>query len=250
MPRKQSTLWGLLTVTIIGFVSFISACAAFEDPSEKATQNAQSTQLWTLVHGIETQASTVEALRQTADSAVVVQTQWANATLQVGALRATNQALLRNPAPTANINLPPTVPGGGSAPVGSAPSPVPGSQYMQGTTSTEQDENGCAVGIQNTFTQEVQEVYFITRILDLTPGITFGLRIRNAGQVVMTDPNFWVSDDAYDDICVWYLIDRETIAFEAGTYTVELLVNNVARARTTFVVTGDATPDADTMSDG
>lgn len=237
---RRQVMWGSLIIILVGF---ISACAAFEDPSKKATENAQNTALWTRVYALETQESTIVALRQTADGSVIMQTQWADATVQVGALRATNSALLRNPSPptVATPNLPPTAIGGG-APAGPQPTEIPSlaTRYSQATTSTDQDEDGCAVNITTSFEAETTElIYFIVRVSGVVPGTTYGLRVSSFGQVVAVDPNFWTSDQAYADTCVWYGIDRDTMEFEAGTYSAELLANGVVAARTTFVITGE-----------
>ncbi len=236
---QRSVMWGMLVIVLIGI---ISACAAFEDPSQKATENAQNTALWTRVYSLETQEATVVALRQTADGSVIMQTQWADATMQVGALRATNAALLRNPTPAATPNIPPTALDGG-VPAGPQPTtavPALASRYGQATTSTDQDEDGCALNITTSFEVENTElIYFVVRVTDVTPGTAYGLRVSSFGQVVAVDPTFWTSEQAYDDTCVWYGIDRETMDFEPGSYSAELLANGVVAARTTFTLIGE-----------
>ena len=105
-----------ISLMILG-LWLLAACAAFEDPSKKATQNAQNTALWTRVYGLETRESTVEALRQTADSANRLATDLANSNAQLQAERVTNQALLRNPSAVGQGGgqfSTPTVTGGGA----------------------------------------------------------------------------------------------------------------------------------------
>ncbi|MCB9436020.1 MAG: hypothetical protein H6673_03390 [Anaerolineales bacterium] len=252
MQTKRAIIWALL------FTLLISACAAFEDPSKRATQNAQNTALWTRVHALETQESTMIALRQTADNAVIYQTQWAEATLQVGILRATNNALSRNPGVASSgsgntgnsggsvfSTTAPTVPS-----ITPQPTPDTGTRYSQTTTSISKDEDtGCAVGVQNTFDANTDVIYFIVRALNVTPGTTFGLRVLSQNEQISNDPEFWTSDVIYDDTCIWYGIDRDTMPFVPGTYTAELVANGIVRVRTTFVINAGTGSDAGSEDD-
>lgn len=227
----------ILTVTIL-----LSSCAAFEDPSKKATQNAQSTALWTRVYDLETQQATIVALRLTADSANNMATQLANANSQINILRATGAAQEIRPANTPGLL--PTPIGGGSA-AGVIPSPSPststGTSYVQTTVATTIDNNGCPTQSQNTFTTSTNMIYFVTRALGVTPGISFSLRVTLSNQVIATDPNFWVSDQIYEDTCIWYGLDRDNFPFSPGMYTVEFLANNVTVAQAIFVIADDTT---------
>lgn len=233
MQTKQSLIWVLL------FTLLISACAAFEDPSKRATQNAQNTALWTRVHALETQESTLIALRQTADNAVIYQTQWAEATLQVGILRATNNALSRPGAATLSSGSDTVFsqPGASIPAITPQPTPDSGTRYSQTTTSISKDnDTGCAIGVQNTFDSNTDVIYFIVRALNVMPGTTFGLRVLSQNEQVANDPEFWTSDAIYEDTCIWYGIDRDTMPFVPGTYTAELLANGIVRVRTTFII--------------
>lgn len=244
MQVKHVTLWGLF----IGiFLALLSSCAAFEDPSKRATENAQSTALWTRVYDLETQQATIAALRLTAESANNMATQLANANGQINMLRATTAAQPR-PLGTTVPGIPTAI--GGGVPAGAFPSPSPlpssGTTYAQTTTATGTDSDGCATQAQNIFTPDSEAIYFVTRALNLLPGTTFSLRITTNGRIVAADPNFWTSDTSYDDTCIWYNIDQETLPFVAGTYAVELLANNIVATSATFVIAGGETAPAAT----
>lgn len=255
--RLQSRFVILLGVSVfIIFTILLSSCAAFEDPSKRATENAEITALWSEVDAINTQAPTVQAMRQTAENANLFATQLAQANADLAAARSTNVALQNNPGaaiistiPPSNANGQPTALGGG-VPAGQGPSPVPAAQFVQTTTTTGTNDDGCSIDNQNVFTTDTSILYFVTTALNLSSNTSFTLQITTSGQVLMTDQDFWISDDEYNNICVWYGIDQDTIAFNPGTYTVQLLVNNVISADATFVISpsGDTTGE-DQMDD-
>lgn len=289
-------LWLFCSILVI---TVLSACAAFEDPSQRATENAQNTALWTMVYDFQTQMPSMEAMAATADAAILLSTQLAEADSQNRNLRATNSALLANPpqgnsgfaaAPTAvgggqPAGAVPTsafssasqagVPGGNNATPFSTTTTVPaastsnstgavagvtssGARFARSVTSTGRTEDGCAQGIQNTFSQTIESIYFTSEVRDIVQGVQFSLRIKqqdpnSSERTVASDPNFWVSDAEYDETCVWYNIDRSTMTFNVGTYTVEFLANGEVGAAATFVITAASnsapSSDADDMQD-
>lgn len=271
---KVSSYLGLITLVIITML-LVSACAAFEDPAQRATENAQNTAMWTMVYGFQTEMPTMEALALTADSAVFLSTQVAAANAQNEYLRATNAALLSGGVgqPAATAFIPPTAIGGGqvsgafptaSTNTGSDPilltpnatpavggSTLPGStRFAQAVMAAAIDDDGCASGISNSFTASATAVYFVVTALDLQPGIEFTLRVTGSGgTIVASDPGFWTSNDVYDQTCIWYNIDRSTMDFFAGTYSAELLANDQSVATATFVITGSDTGATDEISD-
>ena len=278
--RKSVAIFSLFCALVV--ISTISACAAFEDPSQRATENAQSTALWTLVYDFQTQKPTLEAIAQTADGAAFFATRLAQINDENNNLRATNAALLANPASSGGV---PTAIGGGqpagsiptsnvfSSSAGSVPTqvvrtstPIPantsntnvsgvtssGVRFSGSLTGTDIDDFGCVTGIQNTFAQSVESVYFATTALNVTQGVAFSLRIKDAsdGRTVASDPNFWVADDVYDETCIWYNIDRSTMVFNQGTYTIELLADGEVGASVTFLIAAAAatTPTTETTN--
>ena len=87
---------------------------------------------------------------------------------------------------------------------------------------------------------------------NVLPNIRYSLQILKDGRVENLDQNFWISDDTYDDTCIWYQIDRLNIAFEEGTYSVHLLADDNDVIETTVFLdsTGSANTDDDMMDDG
>lgn len=255
--RLQSHFIVLLGVsTFILFAILLSSCSAFEDPSKRATENAEITALWDQVNAINTNAPMVEEMQMTANGANALATQLAQSQSDLAAARSTNIALQNNTGGVAVGTLPssnglPSTAIGGGAPAGPGPSSVPSAQFVQTTTSTGTNEDGCAVDTQNVFSIDDSILYFITTALNLPTNTSFGLRITSAGQTLMTDEDFWISDADYDSICVWYGIDQDTIVFSPGTYTVQLLANNTVSAEATFIISAPnpSTDGEDQMDD-
>ncbi|PJF43488.1 MAG: hypothetical protein CUN55_08865, partial [Phototrophicales bacterium] len=224
---KITSFLSLISILIIGIL-LISACAAFEDPAKRATENAQNTALWTMVYGFQTEMPTMQALALTADSAVFLATQIAQANTQNEFLRATNAALLSGSGGSVNssFNQPTAIGGGqpagpvpttntsGDAPIlltpnvstsGSVPTLAGGTRFTQPVTAVAINDDGCASGISNTFTTASSSIYFVTTALDLQAGIRFTLRVtQSGGTIVATDEGFWTSDDFYEQTCIWY----------------------------------------------
>jgi hypothetical protein len=290
--RKTAILFWLFCSILL--ITVLAACAAFEDPSQRATENAQNTALWTMVYDFQTQKPSIEAMEQTANAAVVMSTQLANTSNENQNLRATNSALIAAGARQPGNNTfgsNPTAVGGGQ-PAGAVPTssvsqsgapggtvfstatPMPasgsnpgagssagsttvtgittsGARFTRSVTSTGRTEDGCAQGIQNTFSQNAESIFFTSEVRDITPGIAFSLRVNiqdegSSSRTVGSDPNFWIADTDYDETCVWYNIDRATMIFNPGTYTVEFLADGEVGARATFVITAASNAPAAT----
>lgn len=276
--RKPVFLFSLFCSVLI--ITVLSACAAFEDPSQRATENAQNTALWTMVYDFQTQKPSMEAMARTADSALLMSTQLAEANNTNQNLRATNSALLAGNSSGLTGGAAPTAIGGGqpagavptssvgqsslgstpfvtatsipssNAAAGSTSNNLPsgvtssGVRFSRSVTSTARTDDGCAEGIQNTFSQTVESIFFTSEVMDIVPGTTFSLRVKQQNDVsgertVASDPEFWVADAEYDETCVWYNIDRSTMIFNPGTYTAEFLANGELGAAATFVISAD-----------
>jgi hypothetical protein len=255
--QLQSRFVILLGVSFfIMFAILLSSCAAFEDPSKRATENAEITALWSQVNEINTNAPVMQEMMLTADGADAIAAQLAQAELDLAAARSTNIALQNNSSGVVVGTLPAsngfsgTTVGGGS-PAGAGPSAIPSVQFIQTTTTSGTNDDGCAIDTQNVYTLNDPILYFVATALNLPADTNFTLRITNAGQIVMTDEDFWISDTQYDSICVWYGIDQDTITFNPGTYTIQLLANNVVGAEATFIISAptDTTGAEDQMDD-
>lgn len=227
---------------LLGLV--ISSCAAFEDPSKRATQNAESTMMSSTISAVDTQIETVVALQATADSAVLLEAQLTQVAGERDALQLTVSASgqvttgITVGQPNSNVGSTPSALDGG-APAGNLPSPSPPStqtQYINGQTASQLTADYCAAAPQTTFSTTSDVIYFVVTARNLQPNVAFSLRISQEGQIRNLDTNFWVSDGVYDNTCIYYGIDSNNIPFEAGSYTVELLADTQSIAQTNFTI--------------
>lgn len=222
----------------------VTSCAAFEDPSQRATENAENTALARTIAVVDVQIETMVALQATADSAALLSSQVTQIAGERDALRAT----LNIGVPGANSGgfSPTSAPAPGStpsaldggAPAGPLPSPTTASgvQYVQATTSTTLLDNSCAANPQEMFRSDTEVIYFVVTVENLSAGTSFSLRISEEGQIRNLDTNFWTSDGFYDRTCIWYGIDSANIPFEPGNFTAELLADNRSVAQTSFTI--------------
>lgn len=246
MLRNRTPLLPLCFTLFLLTSLLVGGCAAFEDPSQRATQNAENTALAETVSSVDQQQETLSALRATADSAVLLESQITQVAAERNALQATltvigssggpapAQATNPNPGPA---STPSTLDGG--APAGPGPSSTPsnaGPQYTNSQMASALTDDFCAANNQANFEMGAETIYFVTVAQNISQGTRYSLRISEEGQIRNLDTNFWTSDDNYERTCIYYGIDENNIPFEPGTYTVELLVNDQTVAQATFTI--------------
>lgn len=249
---KRVAIWSSLLVVM----GFLTACAAFEDPSKKATQNAESTALWATVGVAQNQNETIVALIATADNASLLAQQATQVSAERDQLRATVNAIANNPVSSGLPNVPfgstpPALDGG--VPAGPQPtSQTSGSTnnstgtYVTATTASTLTADFCAADSLTTFPADSPVIYFVTVARNVLSGVEFTIRVPSNGSVINQDTAFWTSDAVYPETCVYYALDNANIPnWAAGTYTVELLANNQSVSQVTFQILGAT----DTMQD-
>ena len=238
--RPQYLLFGIISLIML---SILSSCAAFEDPSKKATANAEDTAIAATISVVEFQNETMVALRQTADAGVALSQQMT---------QSAGNSVNTNPNNNTNSNLSvtniPAVDGG--VPQGNLPTPsrVPPpatstpatANYSYATITDELDDAFCDLNDVDTFDlATVDTIYFVVYVQQLKPGVNFSLRIENlSGGLAATDPNFWTSDAIYDSTCIYYGIDAETMggSFNAGSYKAILQANGAEAGSDEFYI--------------
>lgn len=272
---KTAALFWLFSFLLL--VTVLTACAAFEDPSQRATENAQNTEIWERLYDFQEQMPTMEAMAQTADAAVSFSTQLAQANSLNQNYRSTITFLESNPNAARSGSQPTAIGGGqpsgafptqstsGSNPSGSFPTQSTtravagsggngssttvasdvttsqGTRFTRSVTGTGRDSDNCATNLQNTFSSSASSIIYSSTVMDVLSGTAFSLRVLSGDRVIGSDPDFWVADGNYDETCIWYEIDRQTMSFTAGTYTVQLLADDEIGATATFVLTGETT---------
>jgi hypothetical protein len=226
--------WGVLLAIFV-----LTACGPgelFEDSSEKATREAQNEIYSQTIVYVETQVTTLEALKSTAESASV----WATQIVQLGAQ---NQALLAT-LEAASLGISsssqPQPPAG--QPAGQTPIPAnsalfpqtgnvqqPASTttvYTNATTSTAvNDDDGCASDSVTDFDTAEDQVYMVVTAQNLDAGITYYVRWSHANQI-FSESVTWTSDAFYPQLCIWFYMEAEG-RFPTGAWTVELVANEL-----------------------
>ena len=280
MP-KTAVLTGIFVILLLATV--LTACAAFEDPSQRATENAQNTEIWDRLYDFQEQMPTVEAMAQTADSAVFLATQLAQANSLNQSYRSTLTFMESN-AGSFGSGAAPTAIGGGQS-SGSFPTQVPntssnsvpptqiaasssigentgsstgqtnqttasGTRFTRSVTGSSRGDDNCAATLQNTFSTSASSIIFSSNVFGVVQGTAFGLRILSEDRVIASDPDFWIADDNYDDTCIWYEIDRNNMAFNPGTYIAQLTADNEVGATATFVITGTTASSSSSSTGG
>jgi hypothetical protein len=222
---------------------FIGGCAAFEDPSQRATENAESTIVAKTISAVDIQVETVNALKLTADGAAQLTSNLTAAFVERGHLQETIDVMRGvNPGITVGGSTPvplfagsPTALDGGPA-AGQGPSPSPGSQaiYTNPVTTTQVDANFCAIQSETSFTMDTELIYFVVTVQNLPQNVSFSMRVNRDGEPTPLDEdvNFWVSDGHYDRTCIYYGLDSNNFPFVAGSYRVTLLANGEGVATT------------------
>lgn len=93
------------------------------------------------------------------------------------------------------------------------------------TTATGVDNNGCAVGSTTQFSTNAQEIYIVTRAVNI-PGnsVTFEARWFRDGQAI--GPVYsYTPNQPTDSLCIWFFVDQTDFTFEPGSYSVVLTIN-------------------------
>jgi hypothetical protein len=81
----------------------------------------------------------------------------------------------------------------------------------------------CALNPTNTFTTDTAEIYIVARGVNIPPGTNIAARFSISGQEIRHDftPDFTIENN-----CVWFFIDQNDLPFTAGTWSVQLELNN------------------------
>lgn len=256
--RQQTWFLGIVALIMAGI---LSSCAAFEDPSKRATANAEDTAVAATLSVVEFQNETMVALRATADAGVVLSqqmTQSANNPVSTSVSNTntnTGDSVFGTAAPAVDGGNPiGTVPTSTFTPSAIIATPTTDTSGTNGTTTTvysratiasSLDDAYCALNNVDTFDlTSVDTVYFVVYVQNLQPGVSFSLRIENlAGGLAAVDQNFWTSDDEYASTCVYYGIDAQTMggAFTAGSFDAILQANGQNVINAEFYVMDGAT---------
>lgn len=221
----------ILVIAAILVMALLAASELyFESPASRAEQYTIAQRTLSVVG---TQVVQMDAIQLTVEAAAPMQTQYAVAIQEQDALLATQDALLNaRPAPITN-NGDTVVEASFSVQANSTPQPTiqVNGQYSA-VVSTGIDSDGCALGQQDTFTisgaDDPTEIYFVANARNVQAGSRFQSRwYPNADEMSNYTSVTWTADADYPQTCIYFWINSSDIAYQSGTWTVELLENGV-----------------------
>lgn len=129
---------------------------------------------------------------------------------------------------------PQVTPLGAGAPIGTptldpsllvdvTPTPASGARLVSPVLTTGVDGNDCALNSTTAFTTTTPEIYIVATAQEFPAGTVMTARWSREGTVLGSyDIPF---NFAIPNACVWAFIDQSDFAFDAGNWTVELLIN-------------------------
>jgi hypothetical protein len=205
---------------------------------------------------VETHAATLVALQATADGASAMGTQVVQLGAQNRSLQGTIDAAYAGISPQQTLIPQPAAvqpgqtlqPNAGTTPLfpdSNPPTPTPGisASFVQATTATTvNDVNGCAEDSVTRFETTEDQIYMVTVARNVQPGTTFYTRwLRQGGTSFETVS--WTPDESFDEVCIWFFIEPADLSFEAGSWSVELVVDGLAAVTRNFQI-GDLATEA------
>lgn len=244
--------WGGL---LAGVVFALAACGpggVFEDSSARATRESQDNLYLATVQSVQTQASTIEALRATADSAAAMATQVVRINAQNSALEATIDALALGITQPVNTSpLPPAAQPGGTlsgsnqlfpnannpTPTIAPPAlPASGVTILDATTALAvSDDTGCALDRTTIFEPTEDQIYMVIQAQNIEMGTLFSTRWLFDNQNRF-DTVTWTADQFYAELCIWFYVTQEDMVFQPGLWTVQFLANRSSVVSQTFEI--------------
>jgi len=230
-----------LMLLIVGALT-LSSCDTFGSSGDIAPLETRNAQLQGTIEVMGTPMQTIAALQQAATEAVVLEARVAQAEADALAARATLTVLELTSGGGA-VAVRPTsasveMPGGGEAPLG-APTPAPSegqTRFTNTVVATGRDKNDCAVGANTTFDPTANELLVVTRIDYLPAGSQISARWSVNGSLYFDDVQCWAPDQPYTDICAYCVVTHEGAAFQAGSWSVEMLLDGQVMSQAQFQI--------------
>ncbi|MBI5959624.1 MAG: hypothetical protein HY866_12860 [Chloroflexi bacterium] len=252
---------GFARVMVLAVLAFsITACDAITRSGEIADLETENAQLQGTLDMVGTPMLTMMALEAAATQNMLLQLQLGQAQ---GTALAANSTLTVMQLSGGGINsfqptqIPAAPPGDQSPGFPTtdpilAPTPSTGgfsqTRFTQTVTATDIDQQDCPIGSATTFDATTPTIYVNTQINYLPAGSTFGARWTVNGTLFFDDVECWIPDKDWYNICAYCSIVPDGTAFDAGTWTVELLLDGQVLAQAQFQIP-DAAADGSTTTD-
>ena len=236
--KVLSLLVGVLALTI-------SACDTFMDTTSVSDLETEVFQVKATLEQMGQAGTQIAELQLTADNSLVLESERNSAEATAFAAQATLTSMNRGGVPSQ-----PNVAGGaGTLPDGT---PEPGVTPLMdegagGTTFSDtttamgvRDQAGCAMDQTTVFDATEDQIYVVTTLNNLQAGSVFGVRWFANGTLNSEEPECWVPNQDWDQVCAWCRIvpNSPDNAFQIGEWSVELLLNGQLYSQAQFQVVG------------
>jgi hypothetical protein len=255
----------LFLTALLSSILLLTACGKgqiFEDPSNRATREAEQAQLVETIDYMDHELERTDALQATADAASAMERQILDNNARSASLEATIRAATNPGAADVPVSGSSSGNSGGSKWAGNngtvnsdGGSPITsqsGGQPNFATDNTQSqaaavqtardvnDADGCAVGIANTFTSgEDSAIYLTTVARNVQPGNVYQSRWYLGGELRFESVT-WEAGQSYDEVCIYFWVEPGDMEFTPGTWTAEMLENQQVMGEAQFDIMGTA----------
>ena len=221
----------VMIVLMVGVVAFTSE-QVFGDPEQRATERAILSQ--TVAYD-QTQAPTIQALQQTVENIGILETQAAQAEVDLGNAVATQSVLTLTPAGFIPTALP-TI-----ETVDSFAADTESTFSDTAIASGINEATGCATNYRQTFqivgANDPTQIYLTTLGHYLRGGTVIRTRWYaendrgNAFESVTWSPTI-----NHEQICIYFWLESSNIPYSSGTWMAELIVDGIVVDTVSFVM--------------
>ncbi|NJL94784.1 MAG: hypothetical protein HC915_14245 [Anaerolineae bacterium] len=219
----------------LAWLVLLAACSEgqpFEDPSQRATRQAQATQIIATVNYEETRQPTLIALEATTAYVPAMATQVVMLEQQNHNLQGTLAALrpFLQPTPDAQNFAAATL----------DPLARAAQNYTDLTTANAiNPATGCASAPNDTFyitgPNDPQRIYFSVRALDVRAGTIYQTRWYQGFESRYETPT-WTADRDYAEVCIYFFLESSDAPYRGGFWSAELFANGTSVARIRFAM--------------
>lgn len=246
------TRFRLVLGLMLAVIIVLSGCEALPGSTEISDLETRNAQLQGTIDGMGTPAATIAALAMTADRSMMLQAELSNlqgtalaaqSTLTVQQLSGGSGPLTQAPgasggemvaAPTGAA----TPDGGGGSGDGAVVS-TGGTTFYETTLARSRDSFDCPLNATTSFDTSDTVIYSIVRVSNLRAGSTIGVRWYANG-VLVEEGQCWTPNQDWEDVCAYCDLRPSDTVFEAGSWSVEMLLDGEVMSQANFQVAGSS----------
>lgn len=103
---------------------------------------------------------------------------------------------------------------------------ISGSTFTSTGITDVVDGDGCPENVRNTFSAEVERLFYTFRVTDLPQGTTFRLEWALNGDIRTTSD--WQTPQFFNGVCLWLVLNQGETVFTPGEWTATLYVGDTA----------------------